>query len=81
VPGLSYHEFMGDPTPRPMYRLDRSAFSVTSLTEQDDEGAYWKSRTPQERMAALEFLRRIAYGNAATGRLQRVLTVAELGED
>jgi hypothetical protein len=63
------------------YKLDRSAFSVVSLAEQDDEGAYWATRTPEERMRALEYLRRMAYGDAATGRLQRVLTVAQLGED
>ena len=63
------------------FRLDRSAFSVVSLDEQDDEGAYWSEKTPEERMLALEYLRRMAYGNAATARLQRVLSVAELGEE
>lgn len=63
------------------FRLDRSAFSVVSLDEQDDEGAYWSEKTPEERMLALEYLRRMAYGNAATSRLQRVLSVAELGEE
>jgi len=66
---------------RDWYRLDRSAFSVVSLDEQDDEGAYWADKTPEERMRALEYLRRMAYGDAATARLQRVLSVAELGED
>lgn len=41
---------------REWYRLDRSAFSVVSLDEQDDEGAYWQSKTPEERMRALEYL-------------------------
>jgi len=63
------------------YRLDRSAFSVVSLDEQDDDGAYWQSKTPEERMRALEYLRRMAYGDAATAKLQRVLSVAKLGED
>ena len=63
------------------FRLDRSAFSVVPLDEQDDDGAYWHDKTPEERMRALEYLRRMAYGNAATARLQRVLSVAELGED
>lgn len=66
---------------RDWYRLDRSAFSVVPLDEQDDEGAYWRTKTPEERMRALEYLRRMAYGDAATARLQRVLSVAELGED
>ena len=63
------------------FRLDRSAFSVVSLDEQDDDGAYWHDKTPEERMRALEYLRRMAYRNAATARLQRVLSVAQLGED
>lgn len=63
------------------YRIDRSAFSVVSLDEQDDDGAYWQTKTPEERLRALEYLRRMAYGDAATARLQRVLSVAKLGED
>ena len=39
------------------------------------------SKTPLERLRALEYLRRMAYGPAATARLQRVLSVAQLGED
>ncbi|GJQ25025.1 MAG: hypothetical protein HBSAPP02_00570 [Phycisphaerae bacterium] len=62
------------------YRLDRTAFSVVSLDEQDDEGLYWRGKSPDERLRALEYLRRMAYGNAATARLQRVLSVAQLGE-
>lgn len=66
----------------PPYRLDRRFFSVSDLHDESDETAYWQSRTPQERMSALEYLRRMAYGHdAATARLQRVLTVVELGED
>ncbi len=67
--------------PRDWYRLDRSAFSVVSLDEQDDNGAYWQTKTPEERMRALEYLRRMAYGDTATARLQRVLSIGELGED
>jgi hypothetical protein len=67
--------------PGDAYRLDRSAFSIVPLDEQDDDGAYWQTRTPEERMRALEYMRRMAYGDAATARLQRVLSVARLGED
>jgi hypothetical protein len=63
------------------YRLDRSAFSVVNLEDQDDDGLYWQDKSTEERMRALEYLRRMAYGDAATARLQRVLSVAELGED
>lgn len=63
------------------FRLDRSAFSIVSLDQQDDDGAYWRDKTPEQRMRAMEYLRRTAYGNPAAARLQRVLSVAELGED
>ncbi|MEK6644913.1 MAG: hypothetical protein AABZ08_13505 [Planctomycetota bacterium] len=63
------------------YRLDRTAFSVVSLDEQDDDGRYWQTKTPEERMMALEYLRRMAYGNAATARIQRVLSVGRLDDD
>ena len=61
------------------YRIDRSAFSVASLGDVSDERAYWLSKTPLERIEAVEYLRRIAYGHeAATSRLQRFFEVAEL---
>jgi hypothetical protein len=70
-----------DRAPAPGFVLDPSVFSVTTLAAQDDDGAYWRTRTPLERLVALEYLRRMAYGPAATARLQRVLSVAELGAD
>jgi hypothetical protein len=60
-------------------RLDRSVFEVASLDDEDPDKAYWQSKSPQERMEALELLRQIIYGyDPATTRLQRVLEVAEL---
>ena len=60
-------------------RLDRSAFSVGSLSDEPDEKAYWQSKTPLERLEALELMRQIIYGyNPATTRLQRILEIAEL---
>jgi hypothetical protein len=60
-------------------RLDRSAFSVGFLGDESDEKEYWLSKTPQERLQAVELMRRMNYGYArATARLQRVLEVAEL---
>ena len=41
--------------------------------------AYWREKSPRERMEALELLRQIIYGyDPATTRLQRVFEVAEL---
>ena len=60
-------------------RLDRSAFRVDSLTDDSGEKAYWRSKTPLERLYALESMRRILYGyDPATTRLQRVFEVVEL---
>jgi hypothetical protein len=61
-----------------MYILDKTAFSIGSFDEEPDEKAYWLSKSPQERLQALEYMRQILYGyNPATERLQRVLTVVE----
>jgi hypothetical protein len=60
-------------------KVDRTAFSVGSLRDPPDERAYWWSKTPQERLEALEIMRQIAYGyDPATERLQRVLEIAQL---
>lgn len=59
-------------------RIDRTAFSVVSLTDGSDEKAYWLTKTPQERLEVVEMLRQLNYGyDPATARLQRILTVAE----
>ena len=61
------------------FRLDRSHFSVGRLDQPDDAKAYWLTRSPQERVAALEFLRQTLYGyDAVSTRLQRVLEITEL---
>ena len=60
-------------------RLDRSRFEVGSLDDESPDKAYWQTRSPQERMEALELLRQIFYGyDPATTRLQRVFEVTEL---
>ena len=40
-----------------------------------DDLAYWLSKTPEERVATVDYLRRQYYGNAA--RLQRVARVVQ----
>ena len=61
-----------------LLKVDRSAFVVTSLYE-SDEKEYWLSKTPEERLQALELMRQIVYGyDPATARLQRVLEITEL---
>ncbi|NOT01093.1 MAG: hypothetical protein HOP29_10740 [Phycisphaerales bacterium] len=60
-------------------RMDRTHLSVGSLDD-NDARTYWRSRTPLERLEALEFLRQVMYGyDPVADRLQRVLEVVELG--
>ena len=60
------------------YRVDRTRFEVVTLAEADDEVDYWATRTPEERLTALETIRGYFYGYHGTvPRLQRVLTFSE----
>jgi hypothetical protein len=62
----------------PQLRVDRSAFVISTLQEATDEIAYWQTKTPLERLEALELMRQILYAyDPSTSRLQRVLTVTE----
>jgi len=60
-------------------RADRTAFQVTSFAEAERaDREYWRSRTPDERLAALELSRQITYGYDPTARgLSRFFEVAE----
>ena len=60
-------------------RLDRSAFEIGSLNDDREEIEYWRAKSPEERMEALELMRQIIYGyDPATTRLQRGFEVVEL---
>jgi hypothetical protein len=59
-------------------RVDRTAFTVSSLSDPSDEKEYWLSKTPEERLEAVELMRQIIYGyDPSTTRLQRVFEVAQ----
>jgi len=58
--------------------MDKTAFSVASLHDDPDERAYWLSRTPHERLQAVELMRQVVYGyDPASERLQRVFEVTQ----
>jgi hypothetical protein len=60
------------------YRIDKSTLVVTSVTDSPSDAQFWITKTPGERLAALEFMRQVMYGyDPITARLQRVLTVTE----
>jgi hypothetical protein len=62
-----------------MKKIDRGVISVVTREEaQRQDIAFWKSKTPAERLEALESLRQTVYGyDPAVTRLQRVLEVIE----
>ena len=59
-------------------RMDRSAISVVTTKTPSDAKEFWKTRTMEERLAALELTRQIlnAY-DPDTTRFQRVLEVTQ----
>jgi len=62
-----------------MLKMDKKAFSVSSLDDESDEQQYWLSKPPIERLYCVEILRQIMYGyDPLTTRLQRFFEVTEL---
>ena len=46
-------------------RMDKTALSVASLSDEPDDKAYWLSKTPDERLTGVELMRQIIYGYSA----------------
>ena len=60
-------------------RLDKRIVKVTSLDDVEEEKKYWFSKTPIERIQAIEINRRMIYGeDRVTSRLQRFFETSEL---
>ena len=58
--------------------MQKNTITLASLFEQSDEKLYWLSKTPDERLQALELMRQIIYGyDPSTTILQRVLEVTQ----
>ena len=58
--------------------VDKTTMVISSFDDPSDEIIYWSSKSPIERLAAIELMRQIIYGyDPATTRLQRVLTITE----
>jgi hypothetical protein len=58
-------------------RMDRSVLSVASTETPSDAREYWRTRTMEERLAALELTRQILNGyDPDTTRFQRILEIA-----
>ena len=56
-------------------QMDKDTFSVRQSFDETDDKTYWLSRTPEERLLHMEYLRRINYGEKATARIQKVLEI------
>ncbi len=58
--------------------VDKTTMVVSSLNDPTDEITYWSTKSPIERLAAIELMRQIVYGYDPTStRLQRVLTITQ----
>ncbi len=61
-----------------LFKLDKKAISFSNLDDKDDDLEFWLSKTPAERLQAVELLRILILGyDPNTERLQRVFETAE----
>jgi hypothetical protein len=61
-----------------LFKLDKKAISFSKLEDKDNDLEYWLSKSPAERLHAVELLRILVYGyDPTTERLQRVFETAE----
>jgi hypothetical protein len=60
-------------------RLDKKTLNITSFDDIEEEKKYWISKSPLERIEAIEINRRMVYGqDRVTSRLQRFFESSEL---
>lgn len=57
------------------FRLDRKAVKVVKMGEEEPSHVYWRTRSEEERISAIEFLRKQYHGTES--RLQRVYRIIE----
>ena len=60
-------------------KISRDHFSVVPLNDQSDK-KYWQTRTLEERLEHLEFLRWMNYGDAADGRMVKLFEIVKIGK-
>jgi hypothetical protein len=59
------------------HRVSREHFSVVDLNYKKSDRDYWLSRSIDERLAHIEYLRRMNYGDEALGKVKRVFEVVK----
>ena len=71
--------FMRNKLPLDELKMDKTAFSVSTIDAESDEIQFWLSKTPAERLLGVEIMRQMLYGyDPSTARLQRIFETAEL---
>jgi hypothetical protein len=57
-------------------KIDTTAFSVAAGFNAKIKNEYWRSRTPEERINAVEIMREINYGSSYSRSIQRFFEIA-----
>ena len=61
------------------FKFDKTVFSIRSLAGEGHDKAFWLSKTPLERLEAMELMRQINYGyDPIIDRVQRVFKIVDL---
>ena len=60
-------------------KINKKSISIASASEfESNDLNFWKFKTPEERLEAIEFIRQINFGyDPSTERLQRLLTITQ----
>jgi hypothetical protein len=63
------------------YKMNKSAFTVVSITDDQSDVLFWQTKSPKERLESLELTRQVLYGYVNSDqRLQRVFRVIKLAQ-
>ncbi len=63
-------------------KIDKIIFQIVDINDTQKDKEYWLSKTPEERLEALYFLRQQVYGKDEIRKgLQRVLSVVDRSQD
>jgi hypothetical protein len=63
------------------FKFDKTVFSIRSLADEGNDKEYWHSKSPLERLEAMELMRQLNYGyNPVTDRVQRIFTIIDLND-
>ncbi len=58
-------------------KIDTTALSISNDFNPSDDIEYWRSKTAEERLNAVEIMRQINYGTSYPRTIQRFFEIAE----